>query len=103
MDKISYASSIGSKLDKDSCAQSASLITCNSPVSLPDRRAHFRVSETGNEEVMNQVDLPILDDSVCQQHYPDFLPNTELCAGYENAKKDWCAVSQTFSIIVNVI
>ena len=50
--------------------------------------------ETGNEEVMNQVDLPILDDSVCQQHFPDYLPNTELCAGYENAHKDWCAVSQ---------
>ncbi|XP_052785094.1 plasma kallikrein-like [Mya arenaria] len=45
---------------------------------------------TGNEEVMNQVDLPILDDSVCMQHDPYFIPNTEMCAGYENKGKDWC-------------
>ncbi|KAH3872497.1 anionic trypsin-2-like isoform X2 [Dreissena polymorpha] len=45
---------------------------------------------TGNEEVMNQVDLPIVDDSICQTHFPDYLPNTELCAGYENQHKDWC-------------
>lgn len=41
---------------------------------------------------MNQVDLPILDDSVCVQHFPGYLPNTELCAGYENQAKDWCWV-----------
>lgn len=47
--------------------------------------------QTGNEEVMNQVDLPILADTVCQSHFPGYLPNTELCAGYENGHKDWCA------------
>ena len=51
---------------------------------------------------MNQVDLPILDDSVCQQHFPDFLPNTELCAGYENAHKDWCAVSEYSGFILSL-
>ncbi|WAQ96260.1 ENTK-like protein [Mya arenaria] len=48
------------------------------------------MADTGNEEVMNQVDLPILDDSVCMQHDPYFIPNTEMCAGYENKGKDWC-------------
>jgi len=48
-------------------------------------------SQTGNEEVMNQVDLPILSDTVCANHFPGYLPNTEFCAGYENQGKDWCA------------
>ncbi|KAL4240264.1 Tryptase beta-2 [Mactra antiquata] len=47
-------------------------------------------SSTGNEEVMNQVDLPIVDDSICANHWNDFLPATELCAGYENGGKDFC-------------
>ena len=45
---------------------------------------------------MNQVDLPILADSVCKQHFKGFIPNTELCAGYENGHKDWCAVSDIY-------
>ena len=49
--------------------------------------------DTGDEEVMNQVGLPIIADSVCSTHWQDFLPNTELCAGYENGGKDFCAVS----------
>lgn len=49
-------------------------------------------SATGNEEVLNQVDLPILDDSVCQSEFPVFLSNTEVCAGYKNQGKDWCGV-----------
>jgi len=44
---------------------------------------------------MNQVDLPILDDSICAQHYPGYLPDTEMCAGYENQAKDWCWVSES--------
>ena len=44
---------------------------------------------------MNQVDLPILADKICQQHFKGFIPNTEICAGYENAHKDWCTVSIT--------
>ena len=42
---------------------------------------------------MNQVGLPIIDDSTCQSHWTDFLPNTELCAGYENGGKDFCSVN----------
>lgn len=52
----------------------------------------YCILDTSNEEVMNQVDLPILSDSVCQQHFKGFLPNTEICAGYENGHKDWCTV-----------
>ena len=48
---------------------------------------------TGDEEVLNQVAMPILADSVCQSHWTDFLPNTEVCAGYENGGKDFCSVS----------
>ncbi|KAL3875568.1 hypothetical protein ACJMK2_033509 [Sinanodonta woodiana] len=46
---------------------------------------------SGNEEVLNQVDLPILADDICTHHWPDFLPATEICAGYENGTKDFCA------------
>ena len=42
---------------------------------------------------MNQLAYPILDDSACQKHWVDYLPNTEICAGYENSTKDFCAVS----------
>ncbi|XP_045213760.1 chymotrypsinogen A-like isoform X2 [Mercenaria mercenaria] len=45
---------------------------------------------TGNEEVLNQLNYPILDDSVCANHWTDFLPYTEICAGYENQLKDFC-------------
>jgi hypothetical protein len=41
---------------------------------------------------MNQVGLPIIDDATCQSHWADFLPATELCAGYENGGKDFCSV-----------
>jgi hypothetical protein len=51
------------------------------------------IPATGNEEVLNQVDLPILDDSVCANEFPVYLTNNELCAGYKNQGKDWCAVS----------
>ena len=53
----------------------------------------IHVLGTGNEEVMNQVAMPILDDAVCQSHWQDFIPNTEVCAGYENGGKDFCSVS----------
>jgi len=72
------------------------------PACLPDASHKYTAGEvcylpgwgstasTGNEEVMNQVDLPILSDSQCQSHFPGYLPATELCAGYENQGKDWC-------------
>lgn len=60
---------------------------------------HFRFSATGNEEVLNQVDLPILDDSVCQSEFPVFLADTEVCAGYKDQGKDWCAVRIIFDCI----
>lgn len=47
---------------------------------------------SGNEEVLNQVDLPVLEDYVCHEHWDDYLPETELCAGHENMGKDFCAV-----------
>ena len=41
---------------------------------------------------MNQVDMPVLSDSVCLRHWSDFLSPTEICAGYENGGKDFCSV-----------
>lgn len=73
------------------------------PACLPDASHTYTVGETcylpgwgstattGNEEVLNQVDLPILDDSVCANEFPVYLTNNELCAGYKNQGKDWCA------------
>ena len=58
------------------------------------------VSGTGNEEVMNQVAMPILADSVCQTHWQDFLPNTEVCAGYESGGKDFCSVRFEMSLVM---
>ena len=43
--------------------------------------------------MLNQVDMPILDDHTCATHWQDYLPATELCAGYEGMHKDFCAVS----------
>jgi len=56
-------------------------------------------SATGNEEVLNQLMYPILDDSICANHWDDFLPATELCAGYENQRKDFCGVRTSFSCV----
>ena len=53
----------------------------------------YAVSDTGDEEVMKQVDMPILDDAVCIGHWDDFLPETEICAGHENGGKDFCVVN----------
>lgn len=73
------------------------------PICLPDPGHQYSVGQmcylagwgatTGNanDEVLNQVDLPILADTACQQHYQDFLPSTELCAGYEMGGKDFCS------------
>ena len=56
-------------------------------------------TETGDEEVMNQLAMPILDDSVCKNIWQDFITGTEICAGYENAGKDFCAVSTRHRVI----
>ena len=47
---------------------------------------------TGNEEVLDQIELPILADTNCSV----YLPQTELCAGYTNGGKDFGAVSISF-------
>ena len=67
-----------------------SLCAC---VCIPSFYTHLG---TGNEEVLNQVDLPILDDEVCQEHWPEYLVETELCAGHENAGKDFCWVRKPY-------
>lgn len=54
--------------------------------------SHCITLATGNEETLNQLAYPILDDSVCANHWTDFLPVNELCAGYENQRKDFCGV-----------
>jgi hypothetical protein len=55
--------------------------------------ANCLIVDTGLEDVANQLDYPIVADSVCQHHWPGFLVGTELCAGYENQHKDFCEVS----------
>ena len=52
--------------------------------------ASFVPPATGNQDVLNQVDLPILSDQECQQHWTDYIPATEICAGYNNGGKDFC-------------
>ncbi|KAL3875572.1 hypothetical protein ACJMK2_033513 [Sinanodonta woodiana] len=72
------------------------------PACLPDVFHRYHVGDicylpgwgstlsTGNEDVLNQVNMPILDDGVCSRHFRDFLSDTELCAGYENGIKEFC-------------
>ncbi|KAL3875567.1 hypothetical protein ACJMK2_033508 [Sinanodonta woodiana] len=71
-------------------------------VCLPDSSHQYTVGQlcylpgwgstaaSGNEEVLNQIDIPILSDDICLRHRPDFLPITEICAGYENGTKAFC-------------
>ena len=47
---------------------------------------------TGDDEVLNQVDMPILDDGVCSRQFRDFMSDTEICAGYESGIKEFCPV-----------
>lgn len=63
---------------------------------------NYHLLSGGNEEVLNQVDLPILDDQTCQMHWQDYIPDTELCAGYENMHKDFCAVRAYVNIFSTV-
>ncbi|KAH3714944.1 chymotrypsinogen A-like [Dreissena polymorpha] len=72
------------------------------PVCLPDAMHGFQVGEncylagwgstkyTGNDETLNQLMMPKLDDNICASHWNDYLPVTEICAGYENQQKDFC-------------
>ena len=50
-------------------------------------------TDTANDKVLNQIAMPILDDSVCQRHYPTVLNESEICVGMERGGKDWCDVS----------
>ncbi|XP_052760772.1 coagulation factor XI-like [Mya arenaria] len=72
-----------------------------SPVCLPGPGHSYNAGQTCylagwgdtgnvNDEVLFQVDLPIIADHDCQTHFQDFIVGTELCAGYENGGKDWC-------------
>ena len=52
-------------------------------------------------KVKNQVDMPILRNSVCQRIRKDFFSHTEICTGYKNGGKDFCSVcyKMMYSII----
>ena len=54
---------------------------------------------TGNEEVLNQVALPILPDADCSAQFRAFVPAKEICAGYTNGGKDFCSVNQDLTTI----
>ncbi|XP_071043649.1 trypsin-1-like [Parasteatoda tepidariorum] len=41
-------------------------------------------------ETLQAVDIPILNDTVCQEVYGDLYENTMLCAGYEEGGRDSC-------------
>ncbi|KAH3869460.1 ovochymase-1-like [Dreissena polymorpha] len=72
------------------------------PVCLPDATHRYATGDvcylagwddqsgSGNAGRLQQVDLPILQDSVCMKHWTDVLPETEICAGYESGHKDFC-------------
>ena len=61
----------------------------------------FLFSGSGDEEVLNQVALPILPDSTCASVFPrGFSGNEEICAGYTNQHKDFCAVSPCYKLTV---
>ena len=47
------------------------------------------VDTIGRESVFKET----VQGSIFIEGLFDFLPNTELCAGYENGGKDFCAVS----------
>jgi len=54
---------------------------------------------TGNYDVLNQVELPIIPDSYCIRrdwYGSDFLPATTFCAGYPQGGKDSCGVSPLY-------
>jgi len=72
-----------------------------SPICLPDATHRYSAGQTcylagwgdttnPNDEVLFQVDLPIMADHDCQTHYQDYIVGKELCAGYENGGKDFC-------------
>ena len=48
---------------------------------------------TGNEETMNQLPMPILYGNICKLYFTGYIQTLELCAGYVNGSKDFCAVS----------
>ncbi|XP_052791328.1 plasma kallikrein-like isoform X1 [Mya arenaria] len=73
------------------------------PVCLPDSGHRYAIGDVcylagwgdtatnGDSSILRHITLPILPDSVCMNHWTDVLPETEICAGYENGQKDFCA------------
>lgn len=66
---------------------------------------YFQMTQKGGQRpnTLQKVDLPILENKVCQQWYKDekktlTIVDTSMCAGYEEGGKDSCQVNQFFNI-----
>ncbi|XP_071133302.1 serine protease hepsin-like [Mytilus edulis] len=74
------------------------------PACLPDGQNYYigqlcitagwgDTQATGNFDVLNQVELAIISDSLCVRrdwYGSDFIPQTTFCAGYSQGGKDSC-------------
>lgn len=55
------------------------------------------VSDVNTPDDLNEVDVPIVEDEMCDTTYPsdfligDFEPETMICAGYDQGTKDSCS------------
>lgn len=69
-------------------------VTCR--VCMPDASDVLPfLTGTGSHDILNQVFVPVLDDSICMRsdwYGGEFLPYTSLCAGYAAGGKDSCTV-----------
>ncbi|XP_060597834.1 chymotrypsinogen A-like [Ruditapes philippinarum] len=48
---------------------------------------------TGNEEILNQLQVQILDDTICEKEYQNFNRSStwQICAGFQSQRKGLCA------------
>jgi len=55
----------------------------------------FDILSSGNRRFTTvlQMDVPIIEDDACAERWGDFLPETEVCAGYRKMPKVFCPVS----------
>ena len=61
-------------------------------LNLSDSRSIY--SDTGNDKVLNQVRLPIVDKNTCnsRSYYDGRITSAMICAGYAEGGRDACQV-----------
>lgn len=74
---------------------------------LKKKKKNSKMKGGQRPNALQKVDLPIIENKVCQEWYKDekkplTIVDTSMCAGFEQGGKDACQVGNRYSICFNV-